>query len=760
MSAAALGTVGAILRLRVRLAANALRAAAEAGSPARRGRTGTARKAAENPLAAVILMAVLSSAACVQVVYFLAYPPISRGPEVVDLSRTAPYLLHVSYTTALAVLGVVLVTIAYRSRDLARLDADVEWLLTLPVPTPAIFAAKVVENTVLSLGWFVYVPFYAAVAWFWGYRFSAVPIALATALLLNVLVAVALFAFELAAQRLLSPQALQRVQALCAIPASIVALFGHLTPMLLKDTKDAPGYRVFVEAVGAATLHLPTGLVLQALAPQGPGNGAVKLALFAGQAVLGMAAGFAVVRWCAARGLEAVASVRQGSRGARARAGLGHGIVGKELHFLARDHRLQAEAFSPLLPLVLFPAVPGPFGTTFRTIVDNGVLPLGVGLMLLMATATGAVVHEGPALWLLFTAPRRLADLLLKKAAFWASMAVAAGLALCVSPVLYRPLRWSDAVTAGWVVATLPLYAVLCAGFGVVGADPLSPERRRRASDETVLTVFLIGFLVLGAPQLPGRFAPLAALVLFALLSWAVWERAVRSVDLLLDPVARPAPRVELADGMAVAFVFVLVQALTTGVLSGLWRLGPATAALVGFVLASGAGAWYAVGRLRTEGIPLAEAFPLFTSGVEALRRATPATALGAAAALAAGAALAMVPRRPPRASADALPAWEQAMAMVIGPVVGLALKPVLDELVFRGLVYRPLRRTLAPLPAAALAGLVSALPAGPLGLAPAFVAGTAAGLVVEKTGALFPAMLVNLAFAGGALAVQWVLAR
>ena len=97
---------------------------------------------------------------------------VSKPVGPAEVLRTEPFLNAIALLLAVWFTTVVCVSIGHQNKEIGRLGDDVEWLLTLPVSVPVIYAGKVIERTLLSLGWIAFTPLYGCVLWFWGYRWS------------------------------------------------------------------------------------------------------------------------------------------------------------------------------------------------------------------------------------------------------------------------------------------------------------------------------------------------------------------------------------------------------------------------------------------------------------------------------------------------------------------------------------------------------------------------------------------------------------
>jgi ABC-2 type transport system permease protein len=92
---------------------------------------------------------------------------------------------------------------------------------------------------------------------------------------------------------------------------------------------------------------------------------------------------------------------------------------------------------------------------------------------------------------------------------------------------------------------------------------------------------------------------------------------------------------------------------------------------------------------------------------------------------------------------------WFAALAVLVAPVV--------EEYIFRGLVYRGLRRSLSPTLAILAAAGIFAIVHPAVSAVPVFVMGATAAFVFEKTRLLVAPILVHMIYNGIVLGVQTV---
>ena len=106
------------------------------------------------------------------------------------------------------------------------------------------------------------------------------------------------------------------------------------------------------------------------------------------------------------------------------------------------------------------------------------------------------------------------------------------------------------------------------------------------------------------------------------------------------------------------------------------------------------------------------------------------------------------------------LDATQQPALLALVVITGLVLTPVIEELLFRGILYQALRRTMSPGSAALVSAFIFAVMHGQLVLLiPFMIMGVILALIYERSGSLIPTILVHacnngiiLLFAAGSL--------
>jgi membrane protease YdiL (CAAX protease family) len=430
----------------------------------------------------------------------------------------------------------------------------------------------------------------------------------------------------------------------------------------------------------------------------------------------------------------------------------------RDVRLLGRDRNLLAQAFVLPLMLVGMQVMIGPGSAYIRGFPPTpavAAVAFYLAAFSLMQPSFRVLASEGHALWLLYTLPHSLADVVLQKAKLWTFVALVYPLVIFAAVVAMGHRIPAEFILSGGVVlAGVPIFALIGVSLGVFAFDPLAQEEQRKVRVTYVYLYMLLGSFYAYAIFVPDIWQRLALMILMALMAMALWQKARDQFDYLLDPSASPPSRVSLSDGLMAALTFFVIQGLVVIFQTAALKLplGGRTIWIAFFIagLVTYGVMRFVYWRAGTQGVPA------FIGGLRALRSSLAWGVAGGAAAavcgigyLAASSALGLFPS--PRANPIAdpnLPYWLATLA------IGAA--PVFEEFIFRGLIFGGLRRSLS-LPAAALAsaaifGLIHPAAA----VIPVATMGLIAALVYERTGALMAPMLVHALYNAAILGFQW----
>lgn len=654
-------------------------------------------------------------------------------------------------------LAQVLLLVASADEDLARVGAGLEWLFSFPVPARSLFLARALSVVFTGPLWVLVFPFYAVAFWCAGYGPLAILLAVAATLYLALIGGGLRVGLEATLRRTLSLSAVSRVQAILIVSSFLAMLatftfgFSPRAEALFEWGSRLPAFAFYTP------LALPMSLVLGGWP-----------AVAAGFAALAFAAGWLTSGvWIAEHmvqgGITSATSPHAGRRGlvsaapARARV-LFRGVVLKEIRVLLRDRRLRAQAF--VAPFVLFGVQLWLNPDVLPSIASNprhiATAAFACAALALTTGASNALATEGPALWLLYTAPKRLERLLLEK--LWVWLGVAYLFAFVVFGVV-----WLESPST--ILATLPhaavalvgiyIYGVIALGIGALGTDALEVEPRRRMRAGAMYLFMLLASLFAYALYTASPWAKFVQLVLSALLGFALWQKLRDHLPFMLDPSAAPAPEIGVADGVIAALAFFVLQGVFVLIFESFGGLA-GYSLLIAFVSAGVLVALLAFLSFRRLGVPrLLRALGLERRRENGQRRLVElglGIGAGVAAAVIAMGYLSLAehvgwlqqmldetPSIVPEELGGDTSLWFAALAVLAAPVF--------EEFIFRGILYRGLRRSLrAPLAALASA-LVFALVHPPVAALPVFAMALFASAAYERTGWLATPIAAHMTY-------------
>jgi membrane protease YdiL (CAAX protease family) len=87
--------------------------------------------------------------------------------------------------------------------------------------------------------------------------------------------------------------------------------------------------------------------------------------------------------------------------------------------------------------------------------------------------------------------------------------------------------------------------------------------------------------------------------------------------------------------------------------------------------------------------------------------------------------------------------------------VLAVVAAPLFEEFIFRGLIYRGMRRSSPPVAAVLLSAALFAIVHPPISVVPVFFLGVSAALALEFTGTLLAPVLVHVVYNAAVLAAS-----
>lgn len=639
------------------------------------------------------------------------------------------------------------------NQDLGKVEWSVEWLFTFPAPAGRLFLAKMLESAVINpMGWIVMFPFLTTIFWSSGAGAASLPLGAAAMLFTTLLLASTRVTVETWLRMRLSLDRLKNVQALCTVVGTLLWLF------ILWIALAHPTPAAFLEAVPripGAVLWNPLSLPVLLCEP-----GPTAWMTAGGMAALTLLVPLASVGLCTRLvrdGLLTTSGTFQGTRrgpgaaSAPGRKTFFRGVLAKDLRLLLRDRNFLVTTL--VVPVILFgfqvmlnPSLVRGVTGDFR---HAATLAYGLGAYILMSSAFQVLTVEGGALWLLYTFPHELHRILVQKTLIWAGLAVLyAGVVLGVVAGLSRELEWEAVSLAATAAVGVVLSAFIAGALGALASDPLQSEPQRKIRPQIVyLYMFLssmYGYAIYG----PSAWTRVVQVILSSLLALALWQKVRDRLPYLLDPTEMPPPSVALSDGLVATLAFFVIQGLISlmGISAG---LPPAPTILVAYVSAGALVTLFTLyGFWRIRVPRLLFAVGLRSSRGSFLRSLGIGTAAGSAAAGFGLFYLKLIDRIEPlremKQQAQELTRGLSRSGFAWIAVLAIGAAPLFEEYLFRGLVFKGMRRSMKPALAILASAAIFAIVHPPISFVPVFGLGIAAALAFEGSGGLLAPILTH----------------
>ncbi len=655
---------------------------------------------------------------------------------------TRSYLQRAALLLLIAFLVKISLDLGLRRTRTVKLDLDLEWMLTMPVSPALVYAAKVIERTLLDVtGWLIFTAFYGVLLWFWGYTWTLPVVVIAAVLLSNFVAALLTFAVDVFLHRLFSRYVIESIAA--GFHLVYIGLFLLIVPLMNPEglshaTRESYFLLRWADTADVWLLYNPLGLGLNVLQSgvslRTAGLTLGLLAEYAGLFVLW----YLFVDVLSRQGLEIIQSGHTPGEAARKsplrvlnRGGRMGSILKKELLLLWRNKNLVIQMLVPLFFLAMY-WIPVSYAEAFFL---NRTMALGIavslGLYLLMTIAPMNVYYEQKGLWLNYTVPHSPAKMLLGKSLVWSGVSLVYMVAFYGYTVFLRgTLTFLDLGYMALFAPALVLFALCGAGFGIIGTDPLASETRDRVRMDLILIYVFLGGLFLTGLFTPGLWPRLVSLLIFGVLTLAVVNKARDRVPYLLDPVEEPPRTLQASDGLLFIAVFFFVQNIAGLLLAleGVVTPGPilVLSYFYGGLVTVVASAYL----LWRTGTTLDENQHFFNLKYVSSIPVYAITIGGLMAGIGLGYQWAMewVPfiEVPERTS------WPiQQRGLYLLAVVGA---PVVEEFLFRGLLFNGLKSTLTFWPAALISAALFAVVHPLITIVPVFLVGLATAYVFDRT--------------------------
>jgi ABC-2 type transport system permease protein len=543
--------------------------------------------------------------------------------ECSPLPKTGATLVSepVKKAIALALLFLFITTFLLNiaSKELTTPEWDFEWLVTLPIPLSKLISVRFVERTFVNpSGLLLIWPFITMLLWSAGLGYSSVLIGLGSALILLFFEASLRTIVDTGMRMVIPPSTLRNFQAVTSLIASasllvVLSITMSEKPVLL-SWSVSPGLN-WVD-------WTPMGLITEAVTA-GSVAGAMK-----GVALLGLQIIFAYVlalklllHWLrfgivaggSREGVKRrILSTAQTTPTDVSRKSILSPLQFRELKLLMRDRNFMVQTL--VLPIFItglqfFFSRTSDWREMFQGSFSRlAATAFGAAAYSLIFSAFQVLNAEGKSLWMLYTFPNRLENLLREKVLLWLGVALMYPVVLFGIGVYVTGLPSLESlVLIAIVLIGILIYGTVAACFGVFASDPLAEDPRHRSRlDYTYLYMILAGFYTY-AIFAKSYWDKFALLILSALMALALFQKARDHLPYLLDPTESPKSNVSLADGLIAALLFFVIQGISTFFLALKSKALTGTDLLIAFSVA-GAITFSALRiiywRKKTSGVP------------------------------------------------------------------------------------------------------------------------------------------------------------
>ncbi len=641
-------------------------------------------------------------------------------------------------------------TLGSGNQDLGQLDWSAEWFFTLPLKARHFFMAQILGHALVDpFSWIGTLPFLFVLFMSAGFGWWSVAAAGIGTIYLAVVMASLRVLSETWLRKNLTPSRLKNLQAVFTV-LGMCAFF-----VLLIGSRNGPMISRLVEAVKGdfGWLVMTPFALPAAFCSTLPVLSVVMIQLVLSVVVL--LAAVAGGAWLVRDGLVTASGAYAGRRNGASSSGrfFPTGIIGKDMRLLLRDRNFLVQAL--VVPIVL---------VGFQLMINGGLVDAigsnfqhaaafayGLGSYALTATALGVIAVEGNALWMLYAFPVSLHRIILKKTVLWAGCALAyTVIALVVCAFTAKRLEAVDIVYAGMACAGVVIYAFIAAGLGMLGTDPLETEVKRRLGVGTVYLYMVLAAMFGYAIYAPSWWTQAAQLVLSCLLAYALWQKVSDHAPFLLDPVAKPPAQVSLADGLIAVLAFFVLQGLISLFATLALKLEPGPALTIAFGASGAIVACLALHAFWRRRVPhLADVLGLALPWQYGSRWR--GLVIGLVGGLVAGSValgymlvLDSVPMlRSWRDEAVAVHSLDAGWMVVLAVVAA----PLFEEFIFRGIVFRGMRRSLSAGGAVLASAGVFALCHPPISVVPVFIMAVIAALSFERTKWLITPIIIHAVY-------------
>ncbi len=669
------------------------------------------------------------------------------------------FLRALSLLLALWVPTLVCISLGPNNKDLGQVEWSFEWLYTFPASAHALFASRLFVYSFLNqFVWWLLFPFAVLIYVAAGFGWSAVMLGFAVTLYLALVAGAITLLVEVALRKALNAGQIKNIQALftvlgsaCLLSAFAVLLSKPVGSFLVRASSSMPARLVWNPLSVPLIPGLPGvagwQVLLSVCAMIGGSFVAVSLALVGSE-------------WLTRDGLIKEGGPYQGSRriGKTGIAGGWlRGIGAQEVLLLCRDRNLFVQVF--IVPL-LIPAYYLLTDSNVRSALTGNfrraaAVAYAVGALSVLSSAMPLLIREIKTLWQLLSFPRSLVSILAEKTMFWAVVTLIYG-----GVILFLIVDFSaNLQVTSWSYVFLALFGIiLCAfiasGLGILATNVLETEPRVQVSQGIVYLYFVLAAMYGNTFYTTSLWTGLGQVVLSTLLAFALWQKVKDICPYLLDPIQWPPRTIGVADGMIAALAFSVLQGLMAMLLVRTSSMTFAEQITVAYILAAlivGGAALFIFWMLGVPGLWKQIGLVLSDDQSEPLpplRGLMQGAFWGAAAAVGAFAYLRVLTLFPQwqvwKQDAELSSFFYRADQPLWICVLLIFAAPLVEEFVFRGLIFQGLRRSTGPVLAVLGSAALFALVHPPIAVIPVFGLGIAAAISFERSGFLWAAIVTH----------------
>ncbi len=632
--------------------------------------------------------------------------------------------------------------------NLGNNDSSLGWLFQFPVSRSTLFLSKLIEYT-LDTPMLVFVAalngifLYLVGSPFW--------LALAVSLAFGVTVAVTSAALRLSTEIVLLQKINRKTRALVVATsftvgnmAGIFVLAAANSLTLLQSFTNVAGRMPDYAFLNPFSLGFGSSLIDRGM---GSGWWLIAPVMAVGLSMAAIALAVNLTRYGLLTASESGRSDRPVKSSLLDRATRFSGVVRKELLQLTRQPEYLGNTVGAMLGLMVMLYMLLPSWSINLATQDVSAVCVSVfvaSVYVIFAAGQRSLASEMKTLWLLQCQPRSLAESIRSKSRVWGVVSVIMASALLIAVMIRRPSEAGDVLMRlPFILIAIWMLSEVLFGMLALSATLMS-ERTVTFRRSAMLLPLLTTSGVSTAIATADLWQQVVMFVMLLVLRAAVWQQQQFELAWLSEPVEVPPKRLSAIHGIGAYFGFSTLQGLFTGVLKKLDvdESLQFSGAYVGAALIVGLISWR---WMRSH------QFRLFQTAPTAPVARPLAIAIGATCSVAlilVGALRHFLPERggslvfagTPSAP-NALGSWLAITAVVV------LLAPLFEEWIFRGLLFQSLRRSYSAWSSIVLSAIFFAAIHPLLSLPGVLTLGLANAWIVERTGRLWPAIVVHIIY-------------